>query len=189
MPKEKMPTQDEFRDVWNTGIAPTSYLYDPPKGAPVNLRPPAAGKYYVVNSPTKQTDKLLPYERRFTLPIAMAISPVFGVVPVPDDVYRAAPEQAKLGNMFCIISRSGIQKRSNGLLDWDAVVVVARKFCIVRINCHLDPANAKFKIRKVLLWSKASERYEIAEDPVTKSINPEVLPIILDQYAKIEGVH
>jgi len=178
---------DGFDRVATEKFEPEGYIYKPPKGAPILSAPPD-GVFYKVALPSQQTDKLQPYERRYTIPIAMAVAPIFGVVPIPDDVYRTAPEQSKLENMFCIFSRSNIKKLSSGILEWDAVVVVIRKFCVVRIECHLHPGDNTFYVRRVYLWSSNSQKYEVVEDPKDVKINPEVLPVILDQYATIEGI-
>ena len=86
------------------------------------------------------------------------------------------------------MSRSGIQRGTDGLI-WDSVVVVVRKFCVVRINTLLDPTNDKFGIRRVYLWSKATQRYEVVEDPKGQYINARVLPHIMEQYNNIEQVY
>jgi len=182
---EDMPSG--FGKVATERYDPEGFIYQPPEGAPI-LSPPPEGVFYRVALPSQQTDKLQPYERRYVIPVAMSIAPIFGVVPIPDDVYRTAPEQSKLTNLFCIFSRSNIRKLSSGILEWDAVVVVIRKFCVVRVECHLHPGNNLFYIRRVYLWSNTSERYEVVEDPKDVKINPEVLPVILDQYATIEGI-
>jgi len=182
---EELP--DGFDRVATERFEPEGYIYQPPKGAPI-LGIPPEGVFYKVAQPSPQTDKLQPYERRYIIPIALAVSPIFDVSPIPDDVYRRTPEQSKLQNLFCIISRSNIKKLSSGTLEWDAVVVVARKFCVVRIQCHLHPGQDLFYIRRIYLWSKATQRYEVVEDPKDVKVSPEVIPVILDQYVAIEGI-
>jgi len=168
---------------------PEGHVYQPPTGAPI-LKAPAAGMFYNVAPPSQQTDRLQPYERRYIIPIALAISPIFDVVPIPDDVYRKTPEQAKLSNLFCIMSRSGINRDSSGTLEWDAIVVVIRKFCQVRITCHLHPTQDVFYIRRVHLWSRLEQKYHVIDDdPHSIEINPEVLPVMLDQYVAVEKIN
>ena len=164
---------------------PVGRNYEPPKGRPILALPPDA-KMYVPAAPNQHTDKLAPYERRHIIPIAMMIAPVFDTVPVPDDVYRAAPEYAK-HNLFCIISRSDI-RRDGGVLSWDPVVVVVKKLCVVRVQCTLEPQNDKFAIRRMLLWSRRHEQYQAIQDPESDRIDPSVLPYILDRYAQVEGI-
>lgn len=165
---------------------PPGYLYHPPEGA-VLMAPPKEGMFYQADQPNQQTDRLQPFERRYIIPIALTVSPIFGVSPITDDIYRKIPEFHLMKNLFCVISRSGIRKTHLGL-DWDSVVVVVRKFCVARINTILDPANDRFAIRRILLWSKATQRYEVVEDPQTGVINARVLPHIMEQYNNIEGV-
>jgi len=141
---------------------------------------------YQVEPPTKQKDLLIGYERRHTIPIAMAVSAPFGVPPIPDDVYRAAPT-AHQNNLFVIISRSGIKKHGDWL-NWDAVVVVVQKLCIVRVNCDLNPKDGSFFIRKLYLWSKQQEDYSEVQDPQGKPLDPSVLPYIIERYAIYEGL-
>lgn len=178
-----------YEDMQKIGTAydmPEGATYTPPNGIPILLNLPPDAKIYEVEDPTKQTDLLVRYERRHTLPIAMMVAGSFGTVPVPDDVYRMAPEHSK-NNLFCIISRSGIVK-SGGLLHWDAVVVTVQKLCIVRVECTLNPALDEFHIDRLLLWSSKGETYHPVSDPAGVPINPEVLPTILDQYARVEGI-
>lgn len=176
-----------FQKVATERNDPEGFVYEPPAGAPI-LKPPPAGVFYNVDPPTPQTDRLQPYERRHIIPVALAISPIFGVVPIPDDVYRKTPEQAKLQNLFCIMSRSKFRKLESGILEWDAVVVVIRKFCTVRITCHLHPGQDLFYIKCVHLWSSRTQKYELVHDPQSNRVPPEVLPVILDQYVSIEGI-
>ncbi len=164
---------------------PTDYKYSPPAGRPI-LKLPDACKLYQVDEPHRQSDLLAGYERRHTIPIAMMIAPVFGVVPIPDDVYRLAPEYAK-NNLFCIFSRSGIQ-RTGDVLNWDAVVVVVQKLCVVRVNCDLSPGADKFSIKRILLWSSKTQTYQTIQDPSTPTVDPSVVPYIMDRYAAIEGI-
>jgi len=164
---------------------PSNHVYAPPRGHPILALPPSA-KIYTVGEPTRQTDLLAPYERRHVIPIAMLIAPIFDVTPVPDDVFRAAPEYAK-SNLFCIFSRSGIQKHGSKL-NWDAVVVVVQKLCIVRVNCSLDPTNNSFSINRVFLWSRKHQDYQMVEDPQSQTISPTVLPYILDRYVNVEKI-
>ncbi len=185
-----MPGDDQFTDQLkgyaNVRTEPTSYEYEPPAGHPILELPPEA-KIYQLDEPTKQTDLLAAYERRHIIPIAMMIAPIFDVVPVPDDVYRAAPEYAK-NNLFCVISRSGIT-RDGDILNWDTVVVVVQRLCVVRINCDLEPQSDRFTIRRVFLWSQRLQRYELIQDPESPRIDPSALPYILDRYVAVEGIH
>ncbi len=183
---ESMP--EGFQDLATERNDPEGFIYEPPAGAPI-LKAPPAGVFYHVDPPSQQTDRLQPYERRYVIPIALAVSPIFDVVPIPDDVYRKTPEQAKLQNLFCVMSRSNFHKLASGILEWDAVIIVIRKFCTVRITCHLHPGQDIFYIRRVHLWSNVTQKYEVVEDPQDVKINPEVLPVILDQYALVEGIN
>ena len=176
---------DRLKKYANVREEPSNYTYDAPEGHPILKLPPSA-KLYAPDEPTKQTDLLAPYERRHIIPIAMLVAPIFDVVPVPDDVFRAAPEFAK-NNLFCIISRSGIQ-RDGGVLGWDAVVVVVKKLCVVRVTCALDPQNDRFTIKRVLLWSRRHQDYQEVRDPESPGVDPSVLPYILDRYNAVEGI-
>jgi hypothetical protein len=160
-------------------------VYTPPNGNPI-LNLPQAAKLYDVEPPTRQKDLLIGYERRHTIPIAMVVAAQFGVNPVPDDVYRAAPVHAR-NNLFTIISRSGIVKH-DVWLNWDAVVVVVQRLCIVRVNCDLNPNDGTFFIRQLLLWSRQEQTYQPVKDPQGGPIDPSVLPYILERYAAIEGL-
>jgi len=159
--------------------------YVPPKGVPILDLPPEA-KIYKVDLPTKQTDLLIGYERRYIIPVALLVAPIFGAEAKPDDIYRALPEYAK-NNLHVIYSRSGITKQDK-VLNWDAIVVVVQKLCIVRINCDLDPVQDQFSIRALYLWSRKKQGYETVLDPQSPKIDPSVLPYILDRYAAIEGI-
>lgn len=165
---------------------PVGYLYQPPEGA-VLTEPPKEGLYYQVDSPNPQTDKLQAYERRYIIPLALSLSPVFGVSPITDDIYRKVPDHHRSKNLFCVISRSGIKKVQDGLL-WESVVVVVRKFCVARIQTLLNPQLDRFAVKKVFLWSSQTQRYEIVDDPETGVVNVRVLPYILEQYNQIEGI-
>jgi len=157
----------------------------PPKGHPILELPPSA-KIYEVGMPTKQTDLLVGYERRYIIPIALLIAPIFETEAKPDDVYRAMPEYAK-NHLHVIYSRSGITRHDN-ILNWDAVVVTVQKLCVVRVNCDLAPMQDQFAIRKLMLWSRRKQDYEVVHDPDGQPVDPSVLPYILDRYAVIEGI-
>lgn len=160
-------------------------LPSPPKGMPILELPPSA-KLYKVGIPTKQTDLLIGYERRYIIPIALLVAPLFRTEAKPDDVYRALPEHAK-SNLHVIYSRSGIERHGDKL-NWDAVVVTVQKLCIVRINCDLYPTQDKFEIRGMLLWSRKTQDYQPVVDPQGQPIEPSVLPYILDRYVEIEKI-
>ena len=180
--------EDETQRVLD-GVQEVSLLgkgdYAPPKGIPILDLPPEA-KIYGVDMPTKQTDLLVGYERRYIIPIALLVAPIFGTEAKPDDIYRALPEHAK-SNLHVIYSRSGITRRGNAL-NWDAVVVTVQKLCVVRLNCDLDPVQDQFNIRALYLWSQRKQGYEIVSDPQGAAVDPSVLPYILDRYAAIEGI-
>jgi len=181
--------EDMLRDMQQYATVrqePTNHEYAPPAGHPRLLKLPESARIYEVGEPTKQTDLLVGYERRHIIPIAMMIAPIFGTVPVPDDVYRLAPPYAQ-NNLFCVISRSGI-RRIDSILVWDAVVVVVQKLCIVRINCSLNPRDDVFSILKIMLWSSKQQDYSIVQDPEAPSIDPSVIPYIMDRYAGIENI-
>ena len=159
--------------------------YGPPKGFPI-LELPKDAIFYKVDIPTRQTDLLAGYERRYVIPIAMMIAPIFGQDPKPDDVYRLVPDYAK-NNLHVVFSRSGV-KRNGSVINWDAIVVVVQKLCIVRINCDLEPANDKFSIREMLLWSRNAQTYSPVRDPQGGGIDPKVIPYILEKYAEMENI-
>lgn len=159
--------------------------YEAPTGNYILDMPPNA-RMYEPDPPTKQKDLLIGYERRHTIPIAMMVSAPLGVTPVPDDVYRAAPPHSQ-ANLFVIISRTGIVKHGSWL-NWDAVVAVVQRLCIIRVNCDLNPKDGTFFIRKVLLWSARDQDYQEVQDPQGQPIDPSVLPYILERYAIYEGL-
>jgi len=178
---------EKLKAMGTERIEPENYVYAPPKGAPL-LEAPKNGLFYKPDEPSASTDRLLPYERRYINPIAIDTAGVFGLYgPVPDDIYRAVPEYSKLKNMFCIISRSGVKKLDNGIF-WEPVVVIVRKFLIVRIQCFLAPSSGTFNVKRILMWSKMTQNYEAAEDPATGTVNPSVIPYLLTKYNEIEGV-
>jgi hypothetical protein len=160
-------------------------LYEPPKGFPI-LDLPKDAVLYNVGQPTKQTDLLVGFERRYIIPIAVLIGPIFDQDPKPDDVYRATPEYAK-NNLHVIFSRTGV-KRIGNLLNWDAIVVIVQKMCIVRVNCDLDPNSDKFGVRALYLWSRANQEYSEVKDPAGAYIDPSVLPYILERYVELENI-
>jgi hypothetical protein len=159
--------------------------YVPPKGIPILDLPPEA-KTYKVDMPTKQTDLLVGYERRYIIPVALLVAPIFGTEAKPDDIYRALPAYAK-NNLHVIYSRSGVTRRDK-VLNWDAIVVTVQQLCVVRLNCDLDPVQDKFVIRALYLWSHRKQGYEMVRDPQQGPVDPSVLPYILDRYAAIEGI-
>jgi hypothetical protein len=165
---------------------PTSYLYQPPEGA-VLTEPPAEGVYYHADPPNPQTDRLQAYERRYIIPLALSVSPVFGAPPITDDIYRKIPDFFREKNLFCIISRSGIVRTDDGL-RWESVVVSVRKFCVVRVQTLLNPQMDRFAVKKAFLWSSRNQRYEIVEDPETGIVSIGALTYILERYNQIEGV-
>ena len=177
---------EELSQIATIREEPISYLYQPPEGA-VLTEPPKEGIYYHADPPNPQTDRLQAYERRYIIPLALALSPVFGVSPITDDIYRKIPDHHRNSNLFCIISRSGIKKLPDGLL-WESIVVSVRKFCVVRIQTMLNPQTDRFAIKKAFLWSNRNQRYEIVEDPKTGVVNARVLPYILEQYNQFEGI-
>lgn len=185
MPGDDERLANQLKNYASVRNEPSNYTYEPPKGRPILELPPEA-KIYQLDEPTRQTDLLAAYERRHVIPIAMMIAPIFDVVPVPDDVYRAAPEYAK-NNLFCVISRSGIT-RDGKVLNWDSVVVVVQRLCVVRINCDLEPQADRFTIRRVFLWTQRLQRYELIQDPEAPNIDPSVLPYVLDRYVAVEGI-
>jgi hypothetical protein len=73
-------------------------------------------------------------------------------------------------------------------LAWDSVVVTVRSFCVVRVQTLLDPQQDRFAIQRLFLWSSRGQRYETVTDPETGVVSANVLPYILEQYNKIEGI-
>lgn len=177
---------EELKRIATIREEPVSYLYQPPEGS-VLTEPPKEGLYYHADPPNQQTDRLQAYERRYIIPLALALSPVFSVSPITDDIYRKVPDHHRNSNLFCIISRSGIKKLPDGLV-WESVVVVVRRFCVVRVQTWLNPQADRFAVKRVFLWSNRSQRYEVVEDSETGVVNARVLPYILEQYNQIEGV-
>lgn len=166
---------------------PASYLYQPPDGA-VLTEPPKDGVYYHADPPNPQTDRLQAYERRYIIPLALALSPIFGgASPITDDIYRKIPDFFREKNLFCIISRSGIVRTVDGLL-WESVVVSVRKFCVVRVQTLLNPQQDKFAVKRAFLWSSRNQRYEIVEDQETGVVSVGALTYIVEKYNQIEGV-
>jgi len=183
----RAPSAEELQKYANVRMEPTNYAYTPPEGADL-FEPPKNGKFYKASEPTPATDRLLQYERRYVNPIAMEVAAIFGLFsPVPDDIYRSVPEYSKMKNMFCIISRSNIKRLDNGIL-WEPVVITVRKFLVVRIECFLAPSTGTFNINRIYMWSKETQRYEVAEDPQTGTVNPDVIPYILSRYNEFEGI-
>jgi hypothetical protein len=165
---------------------PEGYVYEPPPERNKILALPAQAKMYEPDAPNEHTDRLAPYERRHIIPIASLVAPIFETVPVPDDVYRAAPEFAK-SNLFCVFGRTGIE-RNGDQLRWDAIVVVVQRLCIVRVQVVLEPKTDKFGIERMLVWSRRHQDYQPAADPQGGLIDPSVLPYILDRYVGYEEV-
>ncbi len=174
-----------FLQASGTEVPTTPGAYVPPKGFPI-LNVPKAAKVYRVDDPTPQTDLLIRYERRHIIPPAQMIAPIFGALPMPDDIYRSAPDHHK-NNLYCVISRSGIQKHGS-VLNWDAIVVLVQQICIVRINCDLNPGTDEFAIRRMLLWVKDKEDYIEVKDPDAPSISPLAIISVLQQFAAAENV-
>lgn len=183
----RTPSVEEMQKYSNVRMEPTNYSYIPPEGADI-FEAPKNGRFYQADEPSAATDRLLPYERRYVNPIAMEVAAIFGLFsPVPDDIYRSVPEYSKMKNMFCIISRSNIKRLDKGI-TWEPVVVTVRKFLVVRIECFLSPGAGTFNINRVYMWSKRTQRYEVAEDPQSGTVNPDVIPYILTRYNDIEGI-
>lgn len=164
----------------------TGRIYTPPEGAK-RIVPPKEGMFYDLGDPSAQTDRLQAYERRYIIPVAMAVSSAFGVTPVHEDIYRHIGEHPKNSNLFCVMSRSGIKKVGD-YLDWDPVVVVVKKFVIVRANCHLYPSKPDFLIRRLWLWNKNDQVYVPVEDDQTKRVDLSIIPYIMDRYVEMEGI-
>ena len=143
---------------------------------------------YKPSHPSAQTDRLQEFERRYTIPIALMVSQIYDTLPITDDIYRNTSDYYKGRNLYVIISRSRIKKMEDGL-SWDAIVVVIKQVCIIRINVLLNPVTDKFNIKRVYFWSNKTEHYETTQDPETGIINPEVIPGIIEYYNKWEGIN
>lgn len=160
--------------------------YQPPEGAKI-IKPAASGQFYDLGNPSAQTDRLQAYERRYVIPVAMSVATAFDVMPIHDDVYRHIGEYPKSHNLFCVMSRSNI-KRTGDYLDWDPVVVVVKKFVIVKVNCHLYPNKPDFVVRRLWLWNSKDQEYAPVGDDQSKRVDPALIPYIMGRYIELEDI-
>jgi hypothetical protein len=170
----------------NVQDIPKGLVYTAPEGAANIVM--ENGAIYVPDLPTKETDNLLNWERQYLFPLAVRVGMVFGVHAVPDDIYRAMPEEQVARSLCCVVSRSDIKKTVNGI-NWDAILIIVKKYPIVRINCDLDFSNKLFGVRRIHFWTNKLMKYTTSEDTRTnKYFAPPVLLQMLDNYRLLEGI-
>lgn len=165
---------------------PEGLVYTTPEGAANIVMP--NGSMYIPDMPTKETDNLLNWERQYLYPLAVQVGRVFGVHALPDDIYRAMPEDQLARSLCCVVSRTDIKKMVNGI-NWDAIQIVVKKYPIVKINCDLDFSNNLFGVRRIFFWTNKLNKYVKSEDARTHQyFPPQVLLQMLENYKNLEGV-
>lgn len=143
---------------------------------------------YLPDDPSTERDRLINTERKFLFPIAWAIAKVFRTPPITDDIFRSVPEEHKDSRLFLLVSRTGIKSVKSGIIEWDAIRVIVRRYDIIRVSCRMDFSTGKFEIRKVWLWTNYQNDWVPVEDPAGSAIDIPTLVEVLAQYALSEGV-
>lgn len=165
---------------------PEGLVYTAPEGAANIIM--LNGAIYVPDAPTKETDNLLNWERQYLFPLAVQVGMVFGVHAIPDDIYRAMPEDQVARTLSCVISRTDIKKAVSGI-NWDAILIIVKKYPIVKINCDLDFSNNLFGVRRIHFWTNTLMKYTMSEDFKTnRYFSPQILLQMLENYKHQEGI-
>jgi hypothetical protein len=169
-----------------TQDVPEGLVYSAPEGAANIVMP--NGAIYLPDTPTKETDNLLNWERQYLFPLAVQVGMVFGVHAIPDDIYRAMPEEQVARSLCCVISRTDIKKAVSGI-NWDAILIIVKKYPIVKINCDLDFSNNLFGVRRIHFWTNKLMKYTTSEDLKTnRYFSPQILLQMLENYKLLERI-
>lgn len=178
-PNLKMPGPEEW---------PDDKPLVPPEGTPI-IRP---FKQLMRFWPNDQWDRddvawVDQYERKYLAPLGENIAKIFRVDLINDAEYLSIPEDARVGQLSCVLTRSQIQEMRSGVFEWYPICVVVSGTIIAGVQVNLDRSNQQIEIPKALLWSKAQQEYIPVFDQVTGKIeNPAVLLQIFDRYMQLE---
>lgn len=162
---------------------PTDAIYSPPLHDALDN-----SGVYLPDDPTSELDRLINTERKYLIPIAWEMSRVFRTPPISDDFYRSVPETHKNARLFIVVSRTGIRAIKPGLIEWNAIRVLVKKYDVVRVTCRMDFSNDKFEIRKLWLWTNVKNDFVPVEDPQGLSIDVPTTIEVLARYAISEGI-
>jgi len=167
---------------------PDDQPMEPPEGVPIIKPFRELMKFW----PNDQWDRddvqwVIPFEQRFLIPLGEGIAQIFGVGLISDEMYIAAPEEAKATHLSCVMTRSQIKEVSPGIFEWYPLCIVVKGSIVAAVQVRIDPANNNIEIPMALCWANSDQEYIPVADPATNRIeNPAVLLQVFDRYAQIE---
>ncbi len=119
-----MTTNDDIKGLIDKNVLklrdePAGTIYTPPDCDPLTKE-----GLYLPDDPSSQTDRLINTERKYLIPLAWHMAPIFRVHPITDDIYRQTPQQVRAERLSLVISRSDIKQVDSNVLEWPAIRVI-----------------------------------------------------------------
>ena len=183
-----MTTNDDIKGLIDKNVLklrdePAGTIYTPPDGDPLTKE-----GLYLPDDPSSQTDRLINTERKYLIPLAWHMAPIFRVHPITDDIYRQTPQQVRAERLSLVISRSDIKQVDSNVLEWPAIRVIVKQYDVVRVVIRRDFSRDICEIRRLWLWSNSEGDYSSVEDPDGGDIDLQTMLEILAKYAALEGI-
>jgi hypothetical protein len=155
----------------------------PPQGEPIIELSKNAVEFWPCLTPEHHA--WLEYYENRMLPFVLALSDIFGVIPIKDLQFQALPNLDKQTSLFLVQTRAGVKEVQGGVELFAVVVVV--KYCVVlALKCKIDTRSQQTIPLECVLWNNKERQYTCVTDAKGYIDAPGRLLEVIEKWAVAE---